>query len=79
MAQLIEKKKIPTSKAGVKSAAKDIMGTGTGALLLAAGIGAALFARPYVSRVPVLGGLVDAGFQFARPSAVRDDGFGSSA
>lgn len=72
---VLEPKKLPMTVGGAKSAAKNVVGTGYSALLLAAGVGAALFALPYVSRVPVLGGLVNAGASAFRPGA-QSDGFG---
>lgn len=75
---LIEPKKIPTTVSGAKGAAKTVVGTGYSALLLAAGLGAAMFALPFVARVPVVGSLVGSGASLLRPGA-SDDGFGSAA
>lgn len=76
MGGMLQPKKLPTSIGGLRSGAKEVVGTGYSALLVVAGIGAAVAALPFVARVPIVGNLVGNGLAFVRPSQKADDGFG---
>lgn len=61
MASLIDKTDPPTSVGDVKRFAGDAIGTGFGALNLVLGLGLMLLALPLISRIPVVGNLIQDG------------------
>lgn len=71
---LVPERSAPTSVSAVKSGAKSSIRTSFGIMWLVLGVGLFFMALPYLSRLPIVGGLIQSGTSIL-PGRASQSGF----